>query len=389
MAGDGGFGRRIAAVRRHADLRALIDSVVPLFGQTMPRGRCPFHRSSTKSLRVDEARGRWWCVICGANGCAVTFVRDFFGLGHVTALQRLEAEYGLAMAPEVENARAGQTCRPMGSVRMGRSLVAGSVAGRDELRGYLRAEGVPDAVLGEAWLQSLHFNPSAARAAWGPRGSASAVPRAPAVLGIVRRSSINADGKVWARPIGVHATYLDPALDRSLGHPERSMPARSIYGDGWRGGILLGSYRPKAPLYVGVRVEQVLATIAADGAEGDACGLAVLNHRNLRGMIGEDRAGAIALWKAGQVERSGTSFPHGGPVIGVIEPFVNSICGAFDPLTGRFRGVPVVERPKGPVVLRVISPEEREAHTAAAFVTMWRRAGCHDVRTVEGRGCRP
>ncbi|GEM_PF-6960267 len=56
---------------------------------------CPFHGENTPSFTVVEAKGFFHCFGCGANGDAIGFLRAFYGLGFVEAVEELAARVGL------------------------------------------------------------------------------------------------------------------------------------------------------------------------------------------------------------------------------------------------------------------------------------------------------
>lgn len=54
---------------------------------------CPFHKEKTASLKCKN--GHYKCFGCGASGDAIGFVQQYFGLGFLDAVKRLNADFRL------------------------------------------------------------------------------------------------------------------------------------------------------------------------------------------------------------------------------------------------------------------------------------------------------
>ena len=354
----------------------VVGRVVKLGRGKHPRGKCPFHGSKSDSFTVYDARAQCWG--CDWSGDAIEFVRDFFGLGFVEALAKLEDDHGLdglqaqpVRREKVERARPERAT--VDSWTMGRHIWKIGRADLDAIRVYLRARGVPEAMLGDARLGDIRFAARAPIAAWGEGGKPESVPNSPAMVALIRR----APG--W-EPIGAHVTYLAPDLTSKMVRARRDgslYPDRKMLGEAAGGGVLLGHYAPDVPLFVGEGLETTGSGMALAGAPPSACGLAVLSLNNLQGHAKLIK-GALPLYDPQPDPERGraVAFAHRGPVTGLIDADMKPLRGPRDRMTGEFRGVPVIEQRRAPVVRRTISTGERAAICAALFVHAWRAAGC-------------
>jgi DNA primase len=68
------------------------------------KARCPFHDEKTPSFNVRPDKGFYHCFGCGAHGDAISFVREFDGLGFTDAVEELARRTGLEV-PYDENAK--------------------------------------------------------------------------------------------------------------------------------------------------------------------------------------------------------------------------------------------------------------------------------------------
>lgn len=59
------------------------------------KARCPFHDEKTPSFNVRPDKGFYHCFGCGAHGDAISFVREFDGLGFTDAVEELAKRAGL------------------------------------------------------------------------------------------------------------------------------------------------------------------------------------------------------------------------------------------------------------------------------------------------------
>ena len=60
---------------------------------------CPFHNDSKPSMKVDR---RYFCFGCGAQGDAIDFVSEYFGIGLRDAAEKIATDFGISMMPEVD-----------------------------------------------------------------------------------------------------------------------------------------------------------------------------------------------------------------------------------------------------------------------------------------------
>ena len=380
------FQPRVDAIREQVDIAEVIGRVVKLGGGAKPRGKCPFHGSKSDSFSVDPDAGRARCWGCSWSGDAIAFVRDFFNLGFVDALARLEAEHGLdglSAAPVRREKRTHRrSSRPVvDSLTFGRLLWKRARSEPEAVRVYLRSRGVPDAVLGDDRLTDIRFLSMGPIRAWREDRGPEDVPQAPAIVALVRLAGD------WS-PIGVHATFLRPDLAgkmdrrRDDGEP---YPARKMLGAAGGGCVVLGKYADDVPLFVGEGLETVLSGMALAKASAEACGLAALSLDNLQGHWRLQR-GALPLFDV-QPDPDGPSaiaFGHAGIVTGLIDADMKPLRGPIDRATGQPRGVPLIERPRGPVIRRALGSAERSEICGALFAHAWRAKGCR-VRAIRPR----
>ena len=368
---------RVELVRARVAIADVVGAVVKLGRGASPRGKCPFHGSKSDSFAVYPATGRARCWGCQWSGDAIEFVRDFYSLGFVDALERLEAEHGLAGLTAAPAARAKvaplRRDRPsVDSATMAKHLWSVAVADPARLRVYLAARGVPAGMLGDERLGQVRFAAAAPLHAWREGAKPGSVPHAPAMVALVRRV---AD---WA-PIGLHVTYLAPDLAGKMEQRRAdgaAWPARKMLGSMLRGGVLLGRYDAGAPLFVGEGLETVLSGMALAGAPAEAVGLAALSLDNLQGRARTVR-GALPIFEP-EHDPAGAcvAFAHGGPVTVLVDADMAPIRGPIDRATGRPRGIALIERRGGPVVRRALRSAERSDLCGQLAVQAWRAAGC-------------
>lgn len=371
------IGERVAAVRDRIDIVDVIGRVVPLGKGGKPRGKCPFHGSKSDSFAVDASSGRAKCWGCSWSGDAIAFVRDFYSMGFLDALTRLEADHGLedlsATPVRREKVVQRRLARPtVDSIVFGRFLWSHGRTDHDAVRVYLRARGVPEPMLGDDRLRDMRFLAVAPISAWREDRKPSSVPQAPAVVALVRAAGS------WS-PIGAHVTFLAPDLAGKMTRKREDgsdYPSRKMLGAMSGGCVVLGNYAPDAPLFEGEGLETTLSGMAMLGGGADACAIAALS---LDTMQGRPRLikGALPLYDPEPDPAAmGLSFVHAGRVTGLIDADMKPLHGPIDRVTKRPLGVPVIERRGGPVVRRTISSGERAALCGALVVQSWRAKGC-------------
>ncbi|WP_152208581.1 DNA primase [Marinobacter changyiensis] len=87
------------------DLAELIGSRITLKkAGSNYKARCPFHDEKTPSFNVRPDKGFYHCFGCGAHGDAISFVREFDGLGFTDAVEELARRAGLEV-PYDQNVR--------------------------------------------------------------------------------------------------------------------------------------------------------------------------------------------------------------------------------------------------------------------------------------------
>lgn len=392
MADNRAFQARIDQVLGRVDIAAVIGRVMKLGRGN--RGKCPFHGSESDSFSVaaNPRRGLPFahCFGCQWHGNAIKFVADFYGISFTDALQRLEDDHGLdgAAAAPVQRERAPQrprrrADRPLvDSATMGRWIWNSGKAELDALRTYLAAGGVPPEMLGAERLAHIRFTALAPIVPWREDSQPDSVPRAPAMVALVRRPL------TW-EPIGVHVTFLSPDLRDKMARKRgdgSAYPARKMLGEAKGGCVLLGRFAGDCPLYPGEGLETVLSGMGLDGAAAEACGLALLSLENLQGEPLRWRNGALPLFDIRpDPEKPPVAFAHGGRVTGLIDADMKPLRGPIDRETGKPQGLLVVERRGAPAVRRPITTAERATICADLFVKSWRRAGCSRVTALRPR----
>ena len=391
---------RIDAVNARVSIAEVIGRAVKLSRHGKPRGKCPFHGSKSDSLAVypDKQRARCWG--CDWHGDAIGFVRDFYGLDFVAALERLEGELGIGpghggdlrpspIRREKQAAPARREVETVESAEVAKWLWSHSSFDGDALRTWLRARRVPDATLGDACLGGLRFCPDAPTRPGAIGAGPESVPSAPAMVALMRRIELGEDGQRRFVASGVHVTYLSPGLTAKMNRKRADgsvMPARKMFGQSGGAVTIYGQYRPDAPLYAAEGHETLLSGMALTGAPADACGLAMLSLDNLQGRMLTRKRGLVCLWDVRpDPERRGVCFAHHGPVTGLIDADMAPLRGPLNRETGEARGFPISERPGGPVVHRAITSEERSMICASLFARNWRDAGCSQVRALRPR----
>lgn len=114
------------------------------------KARCPFHDEKTPSFNVRPDKGFYHCFGCGAHGDAISFVREFEGLGFTEAVEELarraglEVPYDRAARQEMQQARTLTDALDFASQFYRNAL--GSPAGNYALD-YLRQRGLDDVII--------------------------------------------------------------------------------------------------------------------------------------------------------------------------------------------------------------------------------------------------
>lgn len=389
-------------------IAAVIGGVVQLRGRgAKQRGKCPFHGSKSDSLAVDDDAGFARCWGCGwpegGSGDVIRFVQDYYGLDFRGAVDKLEAQHGLAglsASPVVRAKRAPPRHRHeiVDSMTMAWRLLALSKRDDDRVGAYLAARGVPAFVLTPARLSQLRFAREVPIVPWKAGGRWQSVETAPAIVAPVLKAPIGQDASAidW-QPMGVHATFLAPdglskmARQRADGS---DYPARKMLGHSAGGVVPLGRYGRGVTMFVGEGIETVLSGMALAGASDDAIGLAMLSLGNLQGAAqlvtrktgARGSVAALPLYdvRPDPARARAVAFAHDAPVTVLVDADMKPLRGIRrDQGRGDFAGIPVIEWRGGPVVRRAISTAERADICASLAVLAWRAEG------VAARAVRP
>lgn len=114
------------------------------------KARCPFHDEKTPSFNVRPDKGFYHCFGCGAHGDAISFVREFEGLGFTEAVEELarraglEVPYDRAAKQEMQQVRTLTDALEFAS-RYYQSALSGAQG--THARDYLKQRGLDDAII--------------------------------------------------------------------------------------------------------------------------------------------------------------------------------------------------------------------------------------------------
>ena len=111
---------------------------------------CPFHDEKTPSFNVRPDKGFYHCFGCGAHGDAISFIREFEGLGFTEAVEELakragmEVPYDQAARQEMQQARTLTDALDFASKFYHSALASQQGA---YARDYLKQRGLDDAII--------------------------------------------------------------------------------------------------------------------------------------------------------------------------------------------------------------------------------------------------
>ncbi|MDX1816838.1 MAG: DNA primase [Marinobacter sp.] len=111
---------------------------------------CPFHDEKTPSFNVRPDKGFYHCFGCGAHGDAISFVREFDGLGFTDAVEELakraglEVPYDRAAKQEMQQARTLTDALDFASRFYRTSLLS---QGGNYALDYLKQRGLNDEII--------------------------------------------------------------------------------------------------------------------------------------------------------------------------------------------------------------------------------------------------
>lgn len=147
------------------DLAELIGSRITLKkAGASYKARCPFHDEKTPSFNVRPDKGFYHCFGCGAHGDAISFVREFEGLGFTEAVEELarraglEVPYDQSAKQEIQQARTLTDALDYAS-RFYQSALRSPQG--EFARDYLRQRGLDDNII---QLYQLGYAPGAGTA---------------------------------------------------------------------------------------------------------------------------------------------------------------------------------------------------------------------------------
>ncbi|MBE0484736.1 DNA primase [Marinobacter sp.] len=111
---------------------------------------CPFHDEKTPSFNVRPDKGFYHCFGCGAHGDAISFIREFEGLGFTEAVEELakragmEVPYDQAAKQEMQQARTLTDALDFAGKFYHSALASQQGA---YARDYLKQRGLDDAII--------------------------------------------------------------------------------------------------------------------------------------------------------------------------------------------------------------------------------------------------
>ena len=103
-------------------IRSLLEKtdIVQLIHQSVPLKKaganftacCPFHNEKSPSFTVTPAKQFYHCFGCGANGDAISFMRVFYNLNFIEAVERLAAFLGVPIPQSQQNQSNWEVYKP-------------------------------------------------------------------------------------------------------------------------------------------------------------------------------------------------------------------------------------------------------------------------------------
>lgn len=111
---------------------------------------CPFHDEKTPSFNVRPDKGFYHCFGCGAHGDAISFIREFEGLGFTEAVEELAKRAGLEVPYDRAAKQEMQQARTLTDALDFASRFYQSALGSQQgayARDYLQQRGLDDAIV--------------------------------------------------------------------------------------------------------------------------------------------------------------------------------------------------------------------------------------------------
>lgn len=232
---------------------------------------CCFHGEKTPSLKINDEAGIYHCFGCGANGDHFSALKEILGksfpeaveyLGGTRLLTTEERKAIDERAAKAKTEEQQQRARSRGAAEKlfeARQPIKSTIVER-----YLAMRGL---VITPAWTFDLGFIPDLRYTGFADANaeSQSDLGRFPAMIAAIR----DAAGAI----IGVHRTYIDPALGTKLQPPgdRKRNAAKKVMGE-QRGGMILLS-QPSERMAIGEGIETTRSWYAL-GLGGDDVSLA-------------------------------------------------------------------------------------------------------------------
>lgn len=174
-------------------------------------GLCPFHTERTPSFGVNDEKGVYCCLGCGASGDAIRFVMETEGLQFLEATRWLGAEEWPAVDPVARAAAVKMdTAERLAKIADAQAIWAGAIpAASTPVEFYLRSRGITAAA---PW--SIRY---ASTWAWKDYETGECGPNLPALIGAVQ--------DVGGTVVGIQRIFLrsDGQGKAALPKPKRSL----------------------------------------------------------------------------------------------------------------------------------------------------------------------
>ena len=267
-------------------------------------GLCPFHTEKTASFGVNDQKGVYYCLGCGASGDAIRFVMETEGLRFLEATRWLGAEEWPAVDPIArEVAAKADSAERLAKIADAQAIWAATIPSPSTpAEFYLQSRGITAAA---PW--SVRY---AATWAWKDYATGECGPDYPALIGAVQ----NLGGEV----VGIQRIFLrlDGQGKARMAKPKRSLGRivgcalrlgppvadRLIVCEGPEDGLTLSQAMPDVPVWValGTAVMPMLElpdTVRVVTLAGD---------NNPPGVLAVESAGAAFIAKGVEVR---TMFP--------------------------------------------------------------------------------
>jgi len=111
---------------------------------------CPFHDEKTPSFNVRPDKGFYHCFGCGAHGDAISFIREFEGLGFTETVEELARRAGMEVPYDVAAKQEMQQARTLtDALDFAGKFYHSALAGQQGAyaQDYLKQRGLDDAII--------------------------------------------------------------------------------------------------------------------------------------------------------------------------------------------------------------------------------------------------